>query len=78
MILDQSEKSKDVSSLGRELLFNVLDLRDRVVRDIMTPRGDIVYLDLEDDFETNVKKAIESPVTRAFPFAAKISITPWA
>src|SRR5438552_11710702 len=45
---------------------NVLDLRDRVVRDIMTPRGEIVYLDLEDDFETNVKKAIESRHTR-FP-----------
>ena len=44
----------------------MLDLRDRVVRDIMTPRGEIVYLDLEDDFETNVKKAIESRHTR-FP-----------
>jgi len=66
LILEQSEKSKDVSPLGRELVFNVLDLRDRVVRDIMTPRGDIVYLDLDDDFETNAKKAIESRHTR-FP-----------
>ena len=52
--------------LGRELVFNVLDLRDRVVRDIMTPRGDIVYLAVEDDFDTNIKKAIESQHTR-FP-----------
>jgi CBS domain containing-hemolysin-like protein len=66
LILEQSEKSKDVSPLGRELVFNVLDLRDRVVRDIMTPRGDIVYLNLDDDFETNAKKAIESRHTR-FP-----------
>jgi CBS domain containing-hemolysin-like protein len=66
LILRESEKSADVSPLGRELVFNVLDLRDRVVRDIMTPRGEIVYLDLEDDFETNVKKAIESRHTR-FP-----------
>jgi CBS domain containing-hemolysin-like protein len=66
LILDQSEKSKEVSPLGRELVDNVLDLRERVVRDIMTPRGEIVYLDLEDDFETNVKKAIESRHTR-FP-----------
>src|SRR5437660_833219 len=66
LILEQSEKSKEVSPLGRSLLMNVLDLRDRVVRDIMTPRGEIVYLDLEDDFETNVKKAIESRHTR-FP-----------
>src|SRR5438309_343352 len=66
LILRESEKSADVSPLGRELVFNVLDLRDRVVRDIMTPRGEIVYLDLEDDFDTNVKKAIESRHTR-FP-----------
>ena len=66
LILQQSEKSADVTPLGRELVFNVLDLRDRVVRDIMTPRGEIVYLDLENDFEANVKKAIESRHTR-FP-----------
>jgi magnesium and cobalt exporter, CNNM family len=66
LILEQSEKSKEVSPLGRKLVFNVLDLRDRVVRDIMTPRGDIVFLCIEDDFETNVAKAIESRHTR-FP-----------
>jgi len=66
LILDQSEKSEEVSPLGRELVVNVLDLRDRVVRDIMTPRGEIVYLNLEDDFGTNVNKAIESRHTR-FP-----------
>jgi CBS domain containing-hemolysin-like protein len=66
LIVRESEKSAEVTPLGRELVFNVLDLRDRVVRDIMTPRGEIVYLNLEDDFETNVKKAIESRHTR-FP-----------
>jgi len=38
------------------------------VRDIMTPRGEVVYLDLEDDFETNAKKAIASKHTR-FPLS---------
>ena len=66
LIVSESEKSAEVTPLGRELVFNVLDLRDRVVRDIMTPRGEIVYLDADDDFETNVKKAIESRHTR-FP-----------
>src|SRR5438094_10528139 len=32
----------------------------------MTPRGEVIYLDLEDDFETNAKKAIASKHTR-FP-----------
>ena len=66
LILEQSEKSKEVSPLGRKLVLNVLDLRERVVRDIMTPRNEVVYLDLEDDFETNAKKAIASKHTR-FP-----------
>src|SRR4030095_14919948 len=66
LIFAESAKSAEVTPLGRELVINVLDMRDRVVRDIMTPRGEIVYLGLEDDFETNVKKAIESRHTR-FP-----------
>jgi CBS domain containing-hemolysin-like protein len=66
LILQQSEKSKEVSPLERNLLINALDLRERVVRDIMTPRGDVVYLDIEDDFETNVQKALTSRHTR-FP-----------
>ena len=66
LILDQSEQSDEVSSLGREILVNALDMRRRVVRDIMTPRGDVVYLDLEESFEDNVKKALESRHTR-FP-----------
>ena len=66
LILDQSEKSDEVSSLGRDLLVNALDLRRRVVRDIMTPRGEVVFLDIEESFEENVKKALESRHTR-FP-----------
>jgi magnesium and cobalt exporter, CNNM family len=66
LILDQSEKSDEVSSLGRDLFVNALDLRRRVVRDIMTPRGEVVFLDIEESFEENVKKALESRHTR-FP-----------
>ena len=55
-----------VSSLGREILINALDLRKRVVRDIMTPRGEVVFLDLEDDFEKNIGTALTSRHTR-FP-----------
>ncbi len=72
LILEQSEKSQDVSPLGRNLLMNVLDLRQRVVRDIMTPRGDVVYLDVEDDFETDVKTEIESRQNRLLLFQEKL------
>jgi len=66
LILDQSEESEEVSPLGRDLLVNALDLRRRVVRDIMTPRGQVVFLNIEESFEGNVKKALASRHTR-FP-----------
>lgn len=55
-----------VSTLGREILINALDLRKRVVRDIMTPRGEVIFLDLEESFDENVGKALASRHTR-FP-----------
>jgi CBS domain containing-hemolysin-like protein len=55
-----------VSTLGREILINALDLRKRVVRDIMTPRGEVVFLDLEESFDENVGVALASRHTR-FP-----------
>ena len=66
LILDESEKSDEVSSIGRDILVNALDMRRRVVRDIMTPRGEVVYLDIEQSFDENVQKALESRHTR-FP-----------
>src|SRR4029077_14225811 len=70
LILDESEKSDEVSELGGDLLVNALDLRQRVVRDIMTPRGEVVFLDLEQSFEDNVRRAIESRHTR-FPLCRR-------
>lgn len=66
LIVSESEKSDEVSELGRDLLVNALDLRRRVVRDIMTPRNEVVSLDIEESFEANVQKAIASRHTR-FP-----------
>lgn len=66
LILNESEKSDEVSSIGHDILVNALDMRRRVVRDIMTPRGDVVYLDIEQSFDENVEKALASRHTR-FP-----------
>src|SRR5580693_975321 len=66
VILTENETPADGTELGNELLINALDFRRRVVRDIMTPRGDVIYLDLQDSFDANVQVAIESGHTR-FP-----------
>ena len=66
LILAESEEAEEVTPLGKEILINALDLRRRVVRDIMTPRGHVVFLNTEDTFEENLKAAQLSRHTR-FP-----------
>jgi CBS domain containing-hemolysin-like protein len=66
VILTENEDAADGTEPENELLINALDFRRRVVRDIMTPRGDVVYLDMQDSFDANVQVAIESGHTR-FP-----------
>jgi len=66
VILSESQKSDEVSALGKELVINALDLKHRVVRDIMTPRGDVVYIDVDEPFDTEIARIIESRHTR-FP-----------
>lgn len=66
VILSDSEKGNQVSTLGKEILMNALDLKHRVTRDIMTPRGEVIYLDLEEPFASQVEVAIESKHAR-FP-----------
>ena len=66
VILTESDSKTEVPTLSKELLINALDFRRRVVRDIMTPRGDVIYLDVEDSFEANLQVALESNHTR-FP-----------
>jgi len=66
LILAESQEAKQVTPLGKEILINALDLRHRVVRDIMTPRGDVIFLNTEQSFEENLKAAQLSRHTR-FP-----------
>ncbi|MGC1481358.1 MAG: hemolysin family protein, partial [Chthoniobacterales bacterium] len=66
LILAESQKSDEVTSLGREIVINALDLKRRIVRDIMTPRGEVIYLDLDEPFDVEMKTAMESRHTR-FP-----------
>ncbi len=66
VILAESAHSQTVTQLGKEILINALDMRDRVVRDITTPRGEVMFLNTEDTFEENLKAAQESRHTR-FP-----------
>ena len=66
VILAESERAEEVSPLGKSILINALDMADRVVRDITTPRGEVVFLNTEHTFEENLQHALDSRHTR-FP-----------
>jgi len=64
VILAESARQEEVTPLGKELLINALDFSERVVRDITTPRGEVIFLNTEDTFEENMRVAIDSKHTR--------------
>lgn len=68
-LVEQTEQGEDVTDTEREILMNALELNDLTVRDIMTPRPDVVTLDVEKTFEENIEVAITSRHTR-FPLVS--------
>ncbi len=64
MILGLSHRSGVLSEAHAELIENALDFADRTVRQIMVPRGDIVYLDVNRPYEENLAIARKGGHTR--------------
>ncbi len=65
VLVSASEKS-EVTEVEKEILINALELSELEAREIMLPRNKVVALDINDGFEENFAKAIESRHTR-FP-----------
>ena len=66
LILGESTKTDEITPLGQKLALNAFDLRHRVVRDIMTPRSEVITFDLKKEFEEEIAKVVTSQHTR-FP-----------
>jgi CBS domain containing-hemolysin-like protein len=47
LLLAASQKEARATKLGRDIVLNALDLRHRIVRDVMRPRREMVVLDTE-------------------------------
>lgn len=65
-IVAESQRSEEVTETEKKIVLNALALNDRYVRDLMTPRKDVVFLDVNLPFEANLKVALDSKHTR-FP-----------
>jgi CBS domain containing-hemolysin-like protein len=65
-LVSESQRSEEVTETEKSIVLNALSLNDRYVRDLMTPRRNVVSLDVDEPFEVNLKLALESQHTR-FP-----------
>jgi CBS domain containing-hemolysin-like protein len=63
-IVAESEKSQQVTATERDILVNALTLNELRVRDIMTPRNQVVCLDIEEPFAAMVDHAVRHKHTR--------------
>lgn len=66
VLVTQSGQSQEVTETEREILINALGLNELWVRDVMTPRTQVVVLDADEPFEKTLEIALRSKHTR-FP-----------
>jgi len=68
LLVSSSQKRSGATALGREIVLNALDLRRRVVREVMRPRREIVPLDTEASISACLEVAEKTRYSR-FPLA---------
>jgi CBS domain containing-hemolysin-like protein len=66
VLVTQSGASQEVTETEREILINALGLNELWVRDVMTPRNNVIVLDADEPFEKTLEIALRSKHTR-FP-----------
>ncbi|MAT95526.1 MAG: hypothetical protein CL608_00040 [Anaerolineaceae bacterium] len=64
ILMEQGRESGVFEPINEEMVEQVFRLRQRRVNDLMTPRPDVVYLDLEDPMEENRQIIIENRHSR--------------
>ena len=66
LLVTQSGKTQEVTETEREILINALGLNELWVRDVMTPRNNVIVLDADKPFDQTLDIALRSKHTR-FP-----------
>lgn len=68
LLVAESERAEEVTEIEREILINALELNELWVRDVMTPRQEVVVLHADEPFEKSLETARRTKHTR-FPLA---------
>lgn len=68
LLVAESERAEEVTEIEREILINALALNELWVRDVMTPRQEVIVLHADEPFEKSLETARRTKHTR-FPLA---------
>ena len=66
LLVEDTGRAQEVTPTEQKILINALELNELIVRDILTPRNDVIALDVHRTFRENLEIALESKHTR-FP-----------
>lgn len=66
LMVEETGRAREVTETEQEILENALELNELCVRDIITPRNEVVVLDVHRTFKENLEVALSSKHTR-FP-----------
>lgn len=69
-IVQESAEKGEILEIEQEIVRRVFALGDRKVRELMTHRSEIVWLDVDDTFE-NIKRRTENEIHSVYPVANK-------
>ncbi len=56
LIVNESARSEEISGVSKEIVTNAFDLRKLLVREVMTPRAEVVFLDAKLPFQDNLHR----------------------
>ena len=56
LIVSESAKSEEISGVSKEIVTNAFDMRKLLVREVMTPRAEVVFLDTRLPFRDNLQR----------------------
>jgi len=63
-IIDEVEDQGIIDEEQSDLLQSILDFPNTTAQEILTPRTELVSIDLDDDYQVNVEKILTSPYSR--------------
>lgn len=72
LLLTESEEGGAIKQSEHELIQNVFEFDDRLVKQIYVPRSRVLALDIEDDLEKNINRLVEEGYSRVPVFKETI------